>query len=95
MTSPAQPTIDLANSAKEINRLYALIKSADEEITDTTKSILTYRIEIGEMLNGVKDTDYGKHGKWQNWLQDNCPTIPLSTANLCMRLANNQDKLKE
>jgi hypothetical protein len=89
--------IDLAHTVSEINRLHALIIEADQQITETTKSLLQHRIDIGEMLISVKATDYGKHGKWQQWLQDNCPAIPLSTANLYMKLAQpaNQKTLEE
>jgi hypothetical protein len=95
MTDTPKPTIDLTHTAKEITRLYELITKSDQTIADASKSILEHRIEIGEMLISVKATDYGKHGKWELWLEINCPTVPLSTARLCMQLAKNQDTLKQ
>jgi hypothetical protein len=97
MTAPTKPTIDLTTTVKEINRLHQAIIEADQTIADTSKTILQHRIDIGVMLINVKATDYGKHGKWEDWLTLNCPAIPLSTARLYMKLAQpaNQKTLEE
>jgi hypothetical protein len=54
------------------------------------KNSLQHAIKAGELLNQAREAI--KKG-WLAWLEEQCPDIPQTTANLYMRLATNKTKI--
>jgi hypothetical protein len=86
--SKAEVEALLVRNAGELNRLQA-------EITAATQTSFEKSKEAGAILREVK-----KHvpfGKWEDWLEENCPNIAKETARLYMRVADekNATRLEE
>ncbi|MGP0094705.1 MAG: hypothetical protein ACLPKB_32850 [Xanthobacteraceae bacterium] len=84
--------IDLVEPPSLAAKIIAAHEAAVAAQLDGYKTSLQHAIKAGELLNQAKAD---ANGKWSDWLTDNCPKIPQTTATLYMRLAKNKDKLAQ
>ena len=75
--------------AQQINDLY-------QKVVKTSVGALEHALDAGELLIRAKQTVKAdkKGGKWMDWLKENCPKLPQSTANLYMHLAKNREVIE-
>jgi hypothetical protein len=73
--------------AKQINAEYAAI-------LDSERTNFQRWLSLGEKLIALRPRIAPKHGEWQAKLKLHCPTISYEKANLCIRFAENRDKLE-
>jgi hypothetical protein len=85
VTAPAASP-SLSDLATRINAEFAAIQKADREVN---KNVVQRAITFGRTLCQAKE-EVG-HGKWEKWLNDNCPDISKRTAQRYMKLADSPE----
>lgn len=85
MSTTKTSTMLSADLAAKINDEFAAIKKAE---IDGDRSVVSRAIAFGAMLKQTKE-QVG-HGKWINWLHDNCRQISERMAQRYMNLADSQ-----
>ena len=73
--------------AKQINADYDLILESE-------RTTLQRYLAMGEKLIALRPRIAPKHGEWQSALKVHCAKVSYETANLCIRLVENFDKLE-
>jgi hypothetical protein len=90
-----EPKIDLKldERAVRINSEHAAIVKASLEAKTANHEIVKRAISLGHMLKDVQDSL--DHGQWLTWLKTKCPEIKERTAQRYMKLAENENKLRD
>lgn len=86
-----------------LDELAALIKAQQQDFEASRREYesaaanhLEKNICLGHLLNAAKSKiKESKSGRWLKWLEENCPQIKERTARLAMRLARNEEKVRE
>jgi Protein of unknown function (DUF3102) len=91
MATYKEPTLE--EMAKYINDGRKAVTDLQTQAKATECKALEKAISTGRWLNVVKRRV--GHGNWINWLKKNCREISKSTAERYMKLAENEEKLKE
>jgi hypothetical protein len=73
--------------------LAARINEGHEAVVAFVRGGLERAIDTGNDLIEAKCL-VNMHGKWLPWLQANCPSLPVRTAQHYMRLAKHQDEIR-
>jgi hypothetical protein len=90
-----EPKIDLKldERAVRINSEHAAIVKASLDAKAANHEIVKRAISLGHMLKDVQDGL--DHGQWLTWLKTKCPEIKERTAQRYMKLAENENKLRD
>jgi hypothetical protein len=84
-TRPPPDTALAVNLSAEINAAFLDANGKAVKATETARQAVTRALECGHLLNRQKAAI--GHGRWQQWLAVNCPSIAFPTARRYMKLA--------
>lgn len=92
-TQPTRPPAPSPVAATSEADLVKRINDTLAHIERVTRETVPRAIDLGAMLIKAK-ADYGAHGKWGQWLKDNCKQVSERTAQLYMKLAEGRAKIE-
>lgn len=83
----------MSSNEKPLEELARRINTGHRNYIATARQALEHALSVGTALQEARSGL--PHGEWLPWLQANCPDISERSAQRYMRLAKNQDRLRE